>query len=458
MGLLAGVAVAPVEVVATGLWLLVAGAFLLIRLRRHDASVLALLVLVCFGVGQLRAADMLNKLSVYDELAGQKVVLIARAAEDGVYGERYQLVFKADTVQVVSPVRVPAPGSITIKGFGVPAANRGDIVRVSGKLYKTRGNAFAGISFARIEMLKPTESAFEEARRQFVAGMQTALPEPAASFGLGILIGQRSTMPEEYAHNLRVAGLTHIVAVSGYNLTIIVELCRRLLSRLSKFQNTALCVALICLFLFVTGSSPPIVRAAIISGIGLAAWYYGRTVKPMVLLLSGAAITIWANPAYLWGNVSWYLSFLAFYGVLVLAPLLTRRMFDERQPGLLTSIIIEGCCASVMTMPYILFIFGQASLVAILANLLVVPFIPFAMLASLVAGLAGMFVPLVAGWLAWPATMLLTYMLDIATLLARVPHAFVEHISLSLPAMLGIYAAIGTVAAILWARQRGNMV
>jgi len=286
--------------------------------------------------------------------------------------------------------------------------------------------------------------------------MQSALPEPLASFGLGLLIGQRSTLPETTEDQLRHVGLTHIIAVSGYNLTIIVLACRRLLAKWSKFQATVTCLALIGLFLLITGSSPPIVRASIISVLAIGVWYYGRNIKPMVLLLVAAAITVIANPIYLWGNVSWYLSFLAFFGVLVLAPLVTKRLFGDKEPKIIVSILIESACATVLVLPYILYIFGEMSLVSLPANLLVIPFIPLAMLLALVAGLSGMFVPAFAGWLAWPANLLLTYMLDVASLLSRVPHAFIENIRFSLGHMLGGYALIGLLCTILWHKTRPN--
>ena len=125
-------------------------------------------------------------------------------------------------------------------------------------------------------------------------------------------------------------------------------------------------------------------RAAVVCCLGLAAWYYGRTVQPVVLLLTAAAITGLANPLYVWGNVSWYLSFLAFFGVLVLAPVITRRLYGERQPRFLTVILLESLCAEAMTLPYVLYIFGQMSTVSTLANVLVAVLIPPAMLLSLI--------------------------------------------------------------------------
>jgi competence protein ComEC len=436
------------------LWLLVS--FAAFSLRKHNVLTLFFLILLFFGVGWWRGSAYMDKLAVHQSLHYQSVVLVGRATDEAVYGKRYQLEFSMSNVRVVSPEPTPLVGNVTVRGFGEPAVYRGDIVQVRGKLFPTRGNNLASVGFAELQVLQRDSSWINELRREFAAGMQSALPEPVASFGLGLLIGQRSTLPEETSEQLRHVGLTHIIAVSGYNLTIIVLACRRLLAKRSKFQATAACLALIGVFLLITGSSPPIVRAAIISLLAIGAWYYGRTIKPLVLLLLAAAITVLANPIYLWGNVSWYLSFLAFFGVLVLAPLVTKRLLGDKEPKVLTGILIESACASVLVLPYILYIFGEMSLVSLPANLLVIPFIPFAMLLGLIAGLGGMFIPALAGWLAWPAKYLLTYMLDIANLLSRIPHAFVQNVGFSLTYMIISYGAIAFVCFTLWHKTRQN--
>jgi len=122
-----------------------------------------------------------------------------------------------------------------------------------------------------------------------------------------------------------MVGLTHIIAVSGYNLTIILHAGKRLLGKRSKRISTFLSLALIAVFLLLAGASASIVRAAIVSVLSIAAGYYGRTFKPLNLIVLAAAITAWANPVYVWSDVSWYLSFLAFYGVMVVSPLIQKR-------------------------------------------------------------------------------------------------------------------------------------
>jgi len=435
-------------------WVLVCAVPAVACIRRHGYVALVCLVLAAFVLGWQRGSVYMQKLAVHESLHYQKVVLTGTATDDAVYGKRYQLEFALNNIEVMSPTRTPIIGNLTVRGFGEAAIYRGDRVQVSGKLYPTLGNNLGAISFGDLQVIERDSSVLNDLRRRFAAGMQSALPEPAASFALGLLIGQRTTLPDDVDEQLRHVGLTHIIAVSGYNLTVIVMACRRLLAKRSKFQATATCLALIAVFLLITGSSPPIVRASIISVLGIAAWYYGRDIKPIVLLLAGAAVTVIANPVYLWGNVSWYLSFLAFCGVLVLAPLITKRIFGSREPTMLLGIMIETICATVFVLPYVLYIFGETSLVSLPANLLVVPFIPLAMLLCLFAGLGGMLVPVIAGWLAWPATMLLTYMLDAAALLSKMPKSYVEGIGFSGQFLSAAYGTMGVLMLILWHKTR----
>ena len=171
---------------------------------------------------------------------------------------------------------------------------------------------------------------FAKLRRYFAAGMQTALPEPAASLGLGLLIGQRSTLPADILLAMTTVGLVHIVAVSGYNVTILARAVQRTKIARSKFQQLFLALTLILMFIIITGFSASVVRAAIVSSLSLWAWYFGRSIKPMLLILFVAALTALINPIYVWSDIGWYLSFLAFFGVLIVAPLLGQRLLGKK--------------------------------------------------------------------------------------------------------------------------------
>ncbi len=441
---------------AVPLWfgVIVGGVGLLISKR--PAVRFGLITLACVSVGLWRGAGFYAQLEPYRALAYQKVTVEVTAKEDATYANGGQLGFMAGDVTFAEPLRREAPGTMRIKGYGELAVYRGDRITVEGKLYPTRGSTQASIGFAKIHRIGGHSTLIDEFRRRFAAGLQTALAEPQASFGMGLLIGQRSTLPEDITLSLKMVGLAHIIAVSGYNLTIMLTATRRLMTKQSKLATTVVAVALMLGFIGLTGASASIVRAAVISALSLAAWYVGREVRPMVLILLAAALTAGANPVYLWSDIGWYLSFLAFFGILMLAPQIFARVWGERKPPILAAVAVETLCAEIMTIPLVMFIFGQVSSIGLLANMLVATVIPLAMLLCFVAGIVGWILPLLAGWVAWPAQLLLTYMLDVAAALSRVPHSFETNVYISAFDMILCYAALIIVLFALYKPWRQN--
>ncbi len=411
----------------------------LFLLRRKNLASLMLVIIVGLGLGLWRGGIYMGKLAENKHLSGQKVTIQATSTSDAVYAARSQLEFTATDVKLVEPSEQKLAGSFKISGFGVPMVYRGDQVQVTGKVFPMRGSNQARMAYTQISVVGIGDQWFNKLNRNFSTGMENALPEPQASFALGLLIGQRTNLPQSIITQLTMVSLVHIVAVSGYNLTILVRGVQRLKLN-SKYQKTLLSLVLICSFVLVTGFSASIVRAAIVSILSLWAWYYGRDLRPLLLIAFAAATTGLFNPFYVWSDIGWYLSFLAFFGVLIIAPLIVSRLFS-RPPKLLTMVLIETLCAEIMTLPLIMMVFGQMSLIGLLANLLVVPLIPWAMLLSAVTAIAGAAVPELAGWVAWPAHLLLTYMLDVVHILASIPSIFL-HVSINPTLMISSYALI----------------
>lgn len=434
---LIGLALARLRLTVSPLCLWVGLAAVLISFGRPRLETLVVICVFASCLGLWRGQNYLARLAEYQKLFGQKIVLTGIADSDGQYGRAGQLSFDMANSQMGKGHRLV--GKISVRGYGEKAVYRGDKISVAGKLYKTRGSRQAGISYAKITVIARSRSLINDWRRRFEAGMLSALPEPMASFALGLLIGQRSTLPESVNDNLSAAGLTHIVAVSGYNLTIIIATVYALLKKFSKYQATVLSLTLIIIFIIFTGTSASIVRAAIVSMLSLWAGYYGRKFNPVLLILLAACLTAGWSPTYLWSDIGWYLSFLAFFGILVLAPLWSSR--GGKQSGALGTVMTETIAAQLMTMPIIMYIFGRVSLVALPANVLVVPLVPLAMLLSFGAALGGMLISAVSGWLALPAKIVLVYMLDMAALVARVPHALGQ-MSLNLVQLIFAYLLI----------------
>ena len=420
---------------------------------KHYAIMVVVSVFIGLICGYWRGAVFNDRLQSYQHLYGNKVIMHVFADSSATYSNNAQLEFDATHIAVVSPTPTNLPGKIVVSGYGVTSILRGDTVTVEGVLRSRKGAKIAGVSYAQLRVERRSASPIEAMRRNFLAGLATSLPEPHDQFAAGLLIGQRSELPDSVTQTLRTVGLSHVIAVSGYNLTIMAEVARRYMGKKSKFRSTMGSIVLVLLFVALAGSSASIARAALVSILTICAAHYGRQVKPLTLLLLAAGYTAVQNPINLWLDIGWYLSFLAFFGVLIVAPTIIGRLYNsrQRQPHPITALLVETVSAQIMTVPITMYVFGQVSVVSLVANLFVVPFVPMAMLLSVVAGLAGMVVPQVAAIVAWPAKILLDFMLSIASLFSRLPHAL-AHTSLVAWQMLALYAII--VALVLTLRRK----
>lgn len=447
--LIVGVAAAKLSLTQlSGSWLYVALVFLpLVFVSRNRPIKILSIVLACFVFGWWSASKTLIRLGDYEDLYGQKVVLEVTADTDGSYDDKTQIAFDASHIQVLDQDGYWLVGRAKIAGFGTSDVRRGDRVEVEGKLFPTIGGKQARMSYAQMKVVERSSSVIEKTRRKFLASLHTVLPEPSASFGIGLLIGQTSDLGKEYVDVLRIVGLSHIVAVSGYNLTIMAEVFNKKFKRGSKFFRLILSLLLINIFVLLAGTSASIARAAVVSMLVAVASYYGRNFKPLVLILLVAAGSALWNPLNLWGDIGWYLSFLAFFGVLVLAPAIQKRFWKKKEPKIMAQIVLSSFCAQAMTLPYIMFVFHQVSLVSLITNMLVLPLIPLAMGLTALAGVVGMipFLKELGFVLAWPANILLRGILDGSVLFSRVPHASVQIVA-TLTTMILMYGLVILVA------------
>lgn len=109
---------------------------------------------------------------------------------------------------------------------------------------------------------------------------------------------------------------------------------------------------------------------------------------------------------------------------MIVAPLMQRYFFGDKKPGTIRQIAGETIAAQIVTLPVIVVAFGQFSNVAVIANLLILPLVPLAMLLTFIAGMSAWFLPVViAESIALPATLLLRYMIEVANYFASLPWA-----------------------------------
>jgi competence protein ComEC len=420
----------------------------LARWRRLAGLICVIAVCICFGYWRGQIAR--GQVAAYAAVIGKKATVTGRVFEDPSYDDRRLLDFRITDVQIDG---ASYPGTIRVKALSAAGLRRNDRVMVTGVVQKGFGNYQASVYYVSAQRIQKSGSALETIRQYFFAAVTTAFHDPQASLGLGFLVGLTAQLPQDVERQMRDLALTHIVVASGYNLTILLRLTRRLLSPVSKRLAVLSGAVLVLAMVGMTGATPSMVRAALVTFLSLSAWYYGRSVHPVLLVAMGAGCTAMAQPLYPWADLGWWLSFLSFAGVVLLAPLLQRRWLGDRSPPLLLQIVIETTAAQLLTLPLILWVFGSFSVVGLLANVLVVPVIPLAMLATFCVGAIGLIAPLLAGWLGLGATVIIGYILYVVRQLGELSWATAA-LQVSAGGMVALYVAIFAGGALLYIKTR----
>ena len=433
-------------------WLLVATLLVGIVFWKQRVWLLAFAAIAGCIIGINRGSLIRAELDVYRNLYGHIITIEGVVADDMDVNKRGETVLRLkDVVYKNSELG----GMVWVVLNDKKPVDRSDIIQVEGKMSEGFGT-FAGTIYSAdvVNVKRPVPGDGALHLRDWFAGLvRKVIPEPEASLGVGFLVGQRRALPDELANALKIAGLMHIVVASGYNLTILVRLARRSLEKISKYLSTLAAAMLIVGFIAITGLSPSMSRAGLVAGLSMLAWYYGRTIHPIVLLAVAMGTTVLVNPNYIWGDIGWLLSFSSFAGVMICAPLLQAYYFGNEKPGLLRQIVGETVAAWLFTLPILLVTFGQMSNVAVFANVLIVPLIPLAMLLVLIAGLAAWLLPFAGPVLAFPAQALLSYMTQVATWTAGLDWAQRElHIGWWVAVLM--YVCLGFFCWYMWFRTR----
>lgn len=448
IGLLAGIASSHF-IGAVSLMFCFAGmtAVLLALLRRH-AWMFLLVVVGAFMIGLWRGGLELQALSAYTGVTGKVVTLSGKVTSDpqGANGNRQAVVVADVTIN-----NEHFSGTVRIMLGEQPALRREDRVMVEAKLVPGYGNYTAVMYDGKLIKVERPDDTFLNIRDAFSGALRKVIAEPMASLGVGFLVGQKSALSSDFSEALKVAGLTHIVVASGYNLTILVRLARRLFEKISKYQAAVWSVVMILGFMAVTGWSASMTRAGLVAALSLWAWYYGRTFHPVTLLTIAASVTATVNPAYAWGDIGWALSFAAFAGVIILAPLLQAYFYGKQKANFIGRTLIETASAQIVTLPIMLGVFGQFSVVALISNVMILSLVPFAMLLTFVAGISQIVAPAIAGILAWPAGALLNYMVWAVEWTASFPWA---QVTWQMPWWGMVLSFMGIIGACIYLRYR----
>lgn len=436
-------------------WLFTGTGLVLTVLWKRHVGLIPLIIVGGLLIGVWRGSIEQSKFAVYQKIYGAQVSLSGKVTDDADIGKSGEVVVRLSNIAVDKHF---VAGKVWVSTAKNRDIKRGDIIFARGKLQSGFGNFSATMYRAEVTKVQRPEpgDVARRVRDWFADAVRVAIPEPQASLGIGYLVGQRRALPPDLNEALRIAGLTHVVVASGYNLTILVRFARRLFEKVSKYLSALSASVMIVSFVAITGLSPSMSRAGLIASLSLLAWYYGRKFHPLVLLPFAAAVTLIVSPSYGWNDLGWQLSFSAFAGVMIVAPLAHQYFFGDKKPGALRQILGETIAAQIVTLPLLIMAFGQFSNVAIVANLLVLPLVPLAMILTFAAGIFALVIPATSSIVGLPAEWLLGYMTSVAQYLSGLPWA-VSEVSMNWLGLMACYILIISLCVYMWRKTGYNL-
>jgi competence protein ComEC len=225
-------------------------------------------------------------------------------------------------------------------------------------------------------------------RRRAERGVGAGMSSIPAELARGMVLGQDENVPAPVVEQFKRSGLAHLLAVSGQNVTLLALLALPLLAALGLGRRGRLAgvLALIALYVPLTGASPSILRAGAMGAAGTVAALAGRPASRWYALLLSAGFTLVLDPRA-WLDAGWQLSFAAVVGIFCLARPLTRAL--ARLPEAVASGAAISIAATLATAPLMAFHFERVSLASLPANLLALPAVaPIMWLGMLAAAMA----------------------------------------------------------------------
>jgi competence protein ComEC len=352
----------------------------------------------------------------------------------------------------------------------------GDRVRAEGKLqtptstgdfdyreYLARQDVYSIMSRPRVGVLARDQDfaplgwlyAFKARAKNVIVQI---LPEPQASLLTGIVLGDDSGVPKSLQEAFRITGTSHILAISGYNVTVLIGLmglgAARLFGKRRAFYALA---GGLLIYMVLVGASASVVRAVLMGIALLLGERLGRQGIALNTLFAVAWLMTAIDPDWLW-NVGFQLSFVAMLSLILYATPLQKAVegwFAHKLPmrrvkpimDVLSDALLVTLAAQIATIPLLTFYFKQFSFVSLLTNALVLPAQPGVMVSggsALLAGLVWLPLGQALGWIAW---LFLTWTTGIIELTARIPGAAVSLGNVSVWWIVGYYAVL---AAVTW--------
>lgn len=413
--------------VSGSFWITTLSAFLVAlycaALKKFQLAVLALIMVV--GVGYFLAFDYSRRVVIIPFDEKTEISGVVERADH--FSTRQTLAVKLE-----SPYR----GRIQVNAARYPDFQYGDLIKISGTIkkpaedfadYYKKENISGIVNYAQVSLIKSGQGNFIKSellafKNRIIETFKNNLPAEKAAFLAGITLGERQEFSKEFEEKMSLSGTTHLVALSGYNVSVVAMVVAGFFGLyFSRSITFYLSVLIIILFVLMTGGEASIVRAAIMGIIALLAKETERLYSMRNAIVIAAFLMTLFNPWVLVFDLGFQLSFAALLGIVYFMPVL-KGVFKVNDAGILDwkENALTTVSAQLAVVPLLLGNFGIFSLTSFFANILILSAIPITMGLGFVMGFLGFASEFLAGIVGLMVNLLLSYELWLIDLFSKI--------------------------------------
>lgn len=399
-----------------------------------------ILIFILLIIALVRFLYFIPEKPNYDKVTGEKVELegiVVDVPDVRIFNQRIVVnpIGQESNVLVVIPKEIEVFYGDKIRVLGILETPE-NFMTSSGRefnyeRYLANKDIYFIIKNAEIEIFSNNNLSFIKARlfklrNSFMDNINRIIVSPKSDLANGLILGARGGFDTEMKDEFISTGTIHIVALSGYNITIVAEGVMKIFGQIfSQTISIVFGIFIIILFIIMTGASATAVRAGVMSFIMLFGRMTGRSYDAGRALIIAGLLMI-AYDLRVVTDISFQLSFLATAGVLFVTPKVIGWVKFIPMRFNFRELVATTIAATISVLPILLYSTGVFSLVSLPVNILILPLIPITMLFSFLVGVVGFISPTLSIPFGLIADLFLSYILAMVHFFASLPFASVN--------------------------------
>ncbi|MFW6359062.1 MAG: ComEC/Rec2 family competence protein [Chroococcales cyanobacterium] len=363
------------------------------------------------------------------------------------------------TVPLLQATGIYPGDSVRIKGLLYQPKESSNPGGFNFKAYLASQGSFAGLSGREVSKIEDVEGkswGWWRLRQRIIRAQLSWLGSPKGQLVSSMVLGRRAVdLPYNIRDDFIETGLAHVLAASGFHVSLILGVALALTRPLSSQVQFGVGLATLLIYVGLTGVQPSVARAAIMGFGALFGLVTERKVIPLGSLLLAAILLLIINPLWIW-DLGFQLSFLATLGLVTTMPAVVQRL-DWLPPAIATIIAIPIAIFP-WVLPIQLYVFGVIAPYSIVVNIITVPLIIIISLGGMISALAALIYPLSGSAIAWLLNYPVSGLLTIVSFFASLPGNSVALGTISLVQLMILYGLIGLIWLTQWGKQRWGLV